>query len=191
MAKLCLETLQVSPLPEVWCSNLLPKLCSQLHQRWTWAFHKYIHTNIHKVGTSLVVQWLRICLPMQGTQVQSLVQEDPTCHRATKPVHHNYWACTLELTSHNYWSLHVLETSSHDYWAHVLQLLKPGCVEPLIHNKRSHRGDLVQDGRVEGCALTPSCESTGITTNCWTIINRKTPERTKKDIPHPKTKEKP
>ena len=26
---------------------------------------------------SLVVQWLRIHLPMQGTQVQSLVREDP------------------------------------------------------------------------------------------------------------------
>ncbi|XP_059856119.1 telomeric repeat-binding factor 2-interacting protein 1 isoform X2 [Delphinus delphis] len=41
-------------------------------------------------GTSLVVRWLRICLPMQGTQVRSLVQEDPTCRGATKPVHHNY-----------------------------------------------------------------------------------------------------
>ena len=30
-------------------------------------------------GTSLVAQWLRICLPMQGTQVWSLVWEDPTC----------------------------------------------------------------------------------------------------------------
>ena len=40
--------------------------------------------------TSLVVQWLRICLPMQGTQVQTLVQEDPTCRGATKPVCHNY-----------------------------------------------------------------------------------------------------
>ena len=48
-----------------------------------------------------------------------------------------------------------------------------------------------RDGRVEGCALTPSCESTGITTNCWTIIDRKTLELTKKDTPHPKTKEKP
>ena len=27
---------------------------------------------------------------MQGTQVQSLVWEDPTCHRATKPVQHTY-----------------------------------------------------------------------------------------------------
>ena len=40
--------------------------------------------------TSLVVQWLRICLPMQGTRVQSPVREDPTCHGATKPMHHNY-----------------------------------------------------------------------------------------------------
>ena len=36
-------------------------------------------------GTSLVVQWLRIHLPMQGTWVPSLVWEDPTCGRATKP----------------------------------------------------------------------------------------------------------
>ena len=35
-------------------------------------------------------QWLRIHLPVQGTRVQALVQEDPTCHGATKPVHHNY-----------------------------------------------------------------------------------------------------
>ena len=41
-------------------------------------------------GTSLVAQWLRICLPMQETQVQALVREDPTCHGATKPVYHNY-----------------------------------------------------------------------------------------------------
>ena len=41
-------------------------------------------------GTSLVAQWIRICLPMQGTWVQSLVWEDPTCRRATKPMRHNY-----------------------------------------------------------------------------------------------------
>ena len=37
--------------------------------------------------TFLVVQWIKICLPMQGTWVQSLVQEDSTCpcHRAMKP----------------------------------------------------------------------------------------------------------
>ena len=49
---------------------------------------------------------------------------------------------------------------------------------------------LVQEGRVEGSALTTSCERTRITTNCWTVIDRKTLELTKKDTPHPKTKEK-
>ena len=39
---------------------------------------------------SLVAQWLGICLPMQGTWVRTLVREDPTCHRATKPMHHNF-----------------------------------------------------------------------------------------------------
>ena len=41
-------------------------------------------------GASLVAQWLRICLPMQGTRVQALVWEDPTCCGATKPVSHSY-----------------------------------------------------------------------------------------------------
>ena len=42
------------------------------------------------LGASLVVQWLRIRLPVQGTQVRALVREDPTCRGATKPVRHNY-----------------------------------------------------------------------------------------------------
>ena len=42
------------------------------------------------IGTSLVAQWLRIRLLMQGTWVRALVREDPTCRRATKPVRHNY-----------------------------------------------------------------------------------------------------
>ena len=36
-------------------------------------------------GTSLVVQWLRIHLAMQGTLLQPLVREDHTCHGATTP----------------------------------------------------------------------------------------------------------
>ena len=39
---------------------------------------------------SLVVRWLRICLPMQGMRVRALVWEDPTCRRAAGPVSHNY-----------------------------------------------------------------------------------------------------
>ena len=41
-------------------------------------------------GASPVAQWLRICLPMQGTQVRALAWEDPTCRGATKPMRHNY-----------------------------------------------------------------------------------------------------
>ena len=48
-----------------------------------------------------------------------------------------------------------------------------------------------EDGGVKGHALTPSYESTRTTTNCRTIIDKKTLELTKKDTPHPKTKEKP
>ena len=65
---------------------------------------------------------------MQGTRVQALVREDPICRGATKPVRHNYWACTLEPASHN-------------YWAHVPQLPKPARLEPMLHNKRSHRNE--------------------------------------------------
>ena len=54
-------------------------------------FHECLcdHQNC-TLGTSLVAQWLRIRLPMQGIRVRALVREDPTCHGATKPVHHNY-----------------------------------------------------------------------------------------------------
>ena len=40
-------------------------------------------------GASLVEQWLRIRLPMQGTRVRALVREHPTCCGAAKPMRHN------------------------------------------------------------------------------------------------------
>ena len=42
------------------------------------------------LGASLVAQWLRIRLPVQGTRVRALVREDPTCRGATKPMCHDY-----------------------------------------------------------------------------------------------------
>ena len=48
------------------------------------------------IGASLVAQWLRICLPMQGTWVRALVWEDPTCRGATRPVSHNTEPVHLE-----------------------------------------------------------------------------------------------
>ena len=94
-----------------------------LWQKWGMLIVKKKKKKKWDPGTSLVVQWLRIYLPMQRTQVRALVQEDPTCHGATKPVCHNYWACALEPVSHN-------------YWAHEPQLLKPACLEPVLCNEK-------------------------------------------------------
>ena len=101
-------------------SNALLKHCCKLIHAHAFLKRKY--------WASLVAQWLRICLPMQGTWVRALVREDPMCCGATKPVCLNYWACTLEPVSHNYWDC-------------VPQLLKPACLEPMLLNKRSHRSE--------------------------------------------------
>ena len=58
----------------------------------------------NKARAPLVVQWLRIHLAIHGTLVRCLIHEDPTCHRTTRPLCHNYWAYALEPVSHNYWS---------------------------------------------------------------------------------------
>ncbi|KAJ8797854.1 hypothetical protein J1605_017056 [Eschrichtius robustus] len=60
-----------------------PVLLEQLHQLGVlyWKLTR---------GISLVAQWLRIRLLMQGTWVRALVREDLTCCGATKPVRHNY-----------------------------------------------------------------------------------------------------
>ena len=61
-----------------------------------------MHLTKSQKGTSLVVQWLRVCLAVQGTPVQPMVQEDPHAvwqpcsgHSCLEPVvskvrsHHN------------------------------------------------------------------------------------------------------
>ena len=56
---------------------------------------------------------------MQGTQVWSLVQEDPTCCRAAKPVHCSYWAC------------HAATVKAHISRAHASQQRKPTATRNL------------------------------------------------------------
>ena len=60
-----------------------------------------------------------------GDTGSTLVHEDPTCRGATKPVCHNYWACTLEPMSHNYWSPRVTTTEARVPRAHAPQQEKP------------------------------------------------------------------
>ena len=50
----------------------------------------------------MVVWGKRISLPMQGTWVQFLIWEVPTCCGATEPMH-----TTAELVQHNYESPHA------------------------------------------------------------------------------------
>ena len=58
----------------------------------------------------MVVQWLRVRLPMQGTRVRSLVWEDPLCATTTEPVLYSPRATTTE----------------------------PAYLEPVLRNKKSH-----------------------------------------------------
>ena len=59
-------------------------------------YNKGLSLKESKLQASLVAQWLRTHLPMQETQVQSLVQEDPVPQGATNPELHNYRACALQ-----------------------------------------------------------------------------------------------
>ena len=74
-----------------------------------WNSHNIQYTNQwYSVPSNVVQLWLlSITFPdysvvknlpaNPGTWIQSLIQEDPTCRRATKPMHHNYWSpSTLE-----------------------------------------------------------------------------------------------
>ena len=60
------------------------------------------------VGNFLVAQWLRICLPMQGTVLDPWYGKIP---HVLGQLSRNYWAYTQESMSCN-------------CWAHTLQLLK-------------------------------------------------------------------
>ena len=61
-----------------------------MSQKYDTAKEQACSFQIGEYRASLVAQWLRICLPMQGTRVRALVWEDPTCRGATTPVSHNY-----------------------------------------------------------------------------------------------------
>ena len=86
-----------------------------------------------KLQTSLVVQWIRIHLPRQGTWVLSLVLEDFTCLRATKSMCHNYWTHTVEPVIHNCW-VHTpwacaRQQKPQKWEALAIRVIRPRCNE--------------------------------------------------------------
>ena len=83
------------------------KSCSRLNNIKRHAMHdSCLKSSLRKHWTSLMVQWIRVCLPMQGTGVQSPVQENSTCCWAISP-------CTT--------------TTEPALWSQELQLLTSGC----------------------------------------------------------------
>ena len=58
------------------CSSLCDKYYEEFNEK---------EDGRNMIGTFRVAQWLRICLPMQGTWARALVREDPICLGATKP----------------------------------------------------------------------------------------------------------
>ena len=99
-----------------WESPQWPEL-EQLQQQSEWRNHKisthksYWHKQMIESTptrrTSLVVQWLRIHLPMQGTHGRTLVRKASTCRGVTKPMTTECHA--LETISCNHWNLCTLE----------------------------------------------------------------------------------
>ena len=65
-----------------------------MKQRWLLFLGFYLEHSVWILKrcwrASLVAQWLRTHLLMQGIRVRALVREDPTCRGAAKPVRHNY-----------------------------------------------------------------------------------------------------
>ena len=81
-----------------------------------------------------MAQWVRIHLPMQGTLVWPLVQEDSTRLRVTKSVHLTYWARALQLQT--LWSLKTYK--------------------PVLQNKTSHHNDKVCTTQPENSLHLPN-----------------------------------
>ena len=73
----------------VWCVYMyIPKCWKQILKYLnTWMSTEALFTTAKKVetGTSRVAQWLSISLPMQRTQVQTLLRDDSTCLGAASP----------------------------------------------------------------------------------------------------------
>ena len=59
--------------------------------------------------TSLVVQWLRICLLTLGTWIPSLIWEDPYAAGQLSLQRHNYRACVLRLPKSAHPRVHALQ----------------------------------------------------------------------------------
>ena len=92
------------------------------------------------IWTSLMVQWLRILLPMQRTQVRSLFQEDSTGHRTAKPVHHSYWANIQKLLKPTYSRAFALQQQKPPQWKARAPKLEGSLCPPQLEKADGQQG---------------------------------------------------
>ena len=71
--------------------------------------------NYRNMWTSLVLQWIRICLPVQATRFDTWSRRY-RCHGVTKPIRQHCWALALEPRGCKPWAC-ALESARHSHWA--------------------------------------------------------------------------
>ena len=72
---------------------------------------------------------------MQGTRVQSLVQESLTCHRATKPVWHNSRAQAPQQEKPQQWEACALQLESSPCLPSLEEANEQQCRPSAVKNK--------------------------------------------------------
>lgn len=109
--------LQTNISDERKCQNPPQSIASQIRLsiKKLYTTTKWDLTYVCKSGstTKSHLRWDLAGCTVQGTQAQSLFQDDPACWGATEPMRH-YWAGTLEPESRNDWGLSTLEPMLRD-----------------------------------------------------------------------------
>ena len=78
--------------PDSSSSVFLSQDCFGYLESFVFPYNKIVFSSAVKnaIGASLVAQWLRVHLLIQGTWVRAPVREDLTCHGAARPVSHGH-----------------------------------------------------------------------------------------------------
>ena len=115
------------PIHHPQSSSMLQKSSSRQEQLRHPGLSSSTHPSLKrwKLRPSLVVQWLRSCLPVQGSN--RLRKEDPMCHRAGRPTR-----CSC--------------------WPHTPQIQRPRPLEPVCCNFGTHTLYIPHVITIEACS---------------------------------------
>ena len=102
-------------------------------------------------------------------QVQFPIQEDPTCHRAAKPVSNNYWARALELQGHNN-RARALQLLKFVHLACAQQQEKPLQWGACVHTAAREQSPLATTRNACHSSERPSATRNNKGAFCWKIL---------------------